>query len=83
MFDRFSIVKLSIVPFEVVSVAKCFRLKGEFCDESFVKTKEQFGKHSIPILHFSNAKECETINESSKSEKALPHSRKDAFVKTE
>jgi hypothetical protein len=83
MFERYSIVKLKTLPLAALSAEKGFKLNGEFCDENFVKVKEEFGKHSIPTLQFSKVIVCETTKESSKSERALPHSRKDAFVKIE
>jgi hypothetical protein len=49
-------------------VEKCLKVNGEFCDESFVKTKEGFGKHSIPILQSSNVIVCEITNQSSNDE---------------
>jgi hypothetical protein len=83
MFDRSSNLILKTVPFPALSAEKGLEVNGEFCDENFVKSKEEFGKHSIPISQLSNVIVCETTDESSTIERALPHSRKDAFAKIE
>jgi hypothetical protein len=44
---------------------------------------QQFGKQSIPIRQLSNVKHSEEMDDSSRIETALPHSRKDAFFKNE
>jgi hypothetical protein len=83
MFDRPSSFSLFIIPFEMLSVAKRLKLNRDCCDEKFVKIKEQFEKHSIPLSHLSNITIFEATVESSNIEKALLHFRNDVFGKTE
>jgi hypothetical protein len=75
--------KFLMIPFEMLTVEKCFKRNGELSDWNFVNDKKEFGKQSSPVQQFSNCRHFEKTDDSSKKERALLHFLKDVLLKNE